>query len=980
MKNKIVSFFYLISILLAQNSFTYAQSRPFNQKPAISSWTTNNPFKTDVFVENLGQFNSWAKSSLPIKYAVNNSDKIFFTNQGVIFRLEKSEKLSEEEREKIESKGNKETAKKSKIYYISMNWEGCNPDAELVAFEENEGYYTFGEKGYENVKAKGYKKLLYKNMYPDIDVEYIIPEKGGIKYKLILHPGADVSIVKMRYSGDIKKLKKDKRGNLIIKTPAGDVIDHAPHSYYEINNSNIASSFQIKGNTVFFQLIVLNALRKNQTILIDPWTTTPTTMSTNIAALDIDYDRYGNAFFSGGTCPYKLSKYSSTGVFLWTFTNPAIWGNFGSELSYSKFCVLPTSGTTFIGEGFAGSNPGSRIMKIGNNGILTYTSPFFGLNNEIWRMFYNNCSKQLIAFGGGTQNYDNLKIITDTNLNGSISKSFNGANCLCNDVAASQMDNNGDFYAIMTSKYSCPSVEGKLQKSLFSSNYNAPCAFEVQSFYRFQESNSLLGVTGNVLTVRANAIAVNNNYVFTYDGKTIKAWNKINGSLIDSVVVFINNTAGYLRVHEGIDVDECNNVYVGGTNQVNVYSFTANSFVLQSPIITNIPDNVHDIKLDRVNGILYICGNGFVTKMNATITCNSSPYLTVNTNTTVDSCQGKACVHASGGVPPYIYQWSNGSTDSCISGVPSGIYTICVMDNSCMMNNIFDTIVINSSIQIAITPIHPVICAGDTISLTASASSPTPFLWNTGFLGNTITVSPLNTTTYTVTNILCPDTLSTIVIVNQKNYTNLNPSICQGNVFHCGNNNYTSAGIFKDTLTNISGCDSIITINLNVIQLSNNILGSDTTICEGIPYALKANYPNATYQWQDGSLNPTFTVLEKGLYWVKATIDSCNAIDSIYVEFIDCEILLEMPNVITPNGDGLNDVFVPSKFKNILKMHTQIYNRWGALIHETDKLKVEWDGKHNNKIVADGVYYWIINYTDINGKEKMIKGSLTVLT
>jgi hypothetical protein len=73
-------------------------SQPLNKTLSDNKgWTTDNPFQTDVYVENQGQFDTWAKSSLPIKYAVNNSDKIFFTSRGIVFRLEKFDNISEEE-------------------------------------------------------------------------------------------------------------------------------------------------------------------------------------------------------------------------------------------------------------------------------------------------------------------------------------------------------------------------------------------------------------------------------------------------------------------------------------------------------------------------------------------------------------------------------------------------------------------------------------------------------------------------------------------------------------------------------------------------------------------------------------------------------------------------------------------------------------------------------------------------------------------
>ena len=723
MKKAIISYFCIVSILLININRISAQTVQPIPKHTPSGWTTRNPFHTDIFVENKGQFDNWAKSNLPISYAVNNADKIFFTKQGVVFKLIKQDSLSEEEREHQEhdKDKDKDKDKEEKIFYISMNWEGCNPNAEIKVSEASEGYYTFGEKGYENVKAKGYKKLLYNDLYPDIDVEYTIPDKGGIKYKIILHPNADPSLIKMHYSGAIEEINKDKTGNIIIETPAGDITDHAPNSYYETSKEAISSSLIIDNNTVSFQLQTPHSTL--QTLIIDPWTTTPTSMQTNNAALDIGYDKYGNVFISGGTPPFKLSKYSNSGAFLWTFTNPDDWAftglEYGAEYFYSKFCVLYNSGTTYIGEGFS-YNDGSRIMKINNDGTLNYTSPYFGDNNETWRMMFNDCSKQLIAFGGGTKTNDNIKIILDTNLSNYVSFCFDGVSSSYNDIASAIIDKNGDFYAIMTSESYLPS-EGHLKKSLFLSNYLPPCAFNVKTYCQFWEGFYQQ-------TVNVNALAINGNYVFGFNGKTIFAWNKTNGDLLNSIILDNNYSDDMWRKHEGIDVDECNNVYAGGANKIHVFSFDGNSFTPLTLITENISGEVQDIKLDRLNGILYSCGKGFATVTITPISCSISPYLTVAISK--DPCLGNACVNATGGMPPYSYQWSNGSTDSCITNVPVGVYTIKIIDNSCEQNTIIDTVSFNSITHLTI---NPIICQGEVVNIGVHSYS------TTGIYNDTLT-------------------------------------------------------------------------------------------------------------------------------------------------------------------------------------------------------------------------------------------------
>ena len=200
---RILIFFILIGIipvflcesLIAQRNFKINNAKP---------WTVDNVFNANVFIENLGQFDNWAKTTAPIKFAVNNSDIISFSQQGLTFRINKINK-----REEAEINTGKDPDAENITSFVNLQWEDCNPNAVIEVSGKTENYYTFAEKGYEKIQAKGYSKLLYKELYPGIDLEYIIPDKGGIKYSIILHPGADLSLVKMKYTGNIERIEKD---------------------------------------------------------------------------------------------------------------------------------------------------------------------------------------------------------------------------------------------------------------------------------------------------------------------------------------------------------------------------------------------------------------------------------------------------------------------------------------------------------------------------------------------------------------------------------------------------------------------------------------------------------------------------------------------------------------------------------------------------------------------------------------------------
>jgi gliding motility-associated-like protein len=83
----------------------------------------------------------------------------------------------------------------------------------------------------------------------------------------------------------------------------------------------------------------------------------------------------------------------------------------------------------------------------------------------------------------------------------------------------------------------------------------------------------------------------------------------------------------------------------------------------------------------------------------------------------------------------------------------------------------------------------------------------------------------------------------------------------------------------------------------------------------------------------------------------------------------------EMPNVFTPNNDGVNEKFVPMKKYNVASFYIQIYNRWGEQVFETTDIDNGWDGGD----ASSGVYYWFATYTGINEKTYTQKGYVHLL-
>jgi gliding motility-associated-like protein len=105
-----------------------------------------------------------------------------------------------------------------------------------------------------------------------------------------------------------------------------------------------------------------------------------------------------------------------------------------------------------------------------------------------------------------------------------------------------------------------------------------------------------------------------------------------------------------------------------------------------------------------------------------------------------------------------------------------------------------------------------------------------------------------------------------------------------------------------------------------------------------------------------------------------------NQVINCYTPMDFYDISLELPNVITPNGDNSNDLFTPNMIKGIASLSTTILNRWGNKVFVTNNLLIEWNGKaQSGQDVTDGVYFWVIEYTDISGKENSKSGIVTVV-
>jgi len=86
---------------------------------------------------------------------------------------------------------------------------------------------------------------------------------------------------------------------------------------------------------------------------------------------------------------------------------------------------------------------------------------------------------------------------------------------------------------------------------------------------------------------------------------------------------------------------------------------------------------------------------------------------------------------------------------------------------------------------------------------------------------------------------------------------------------------------------------------------------------------------------------------------------------------------LYLPDAFTPNGDNINDVWVP-KFQNIISIQVTIFNRWGELLYQTNDLNGGWNGFYSGSICPDGVYVYKVDYIDSENIERTKLGRIVL--
>ncbi|MBI2722785.1 MAG: gliding motility-associated C-terminal domain-containing protein [Bacteroidetes bacterium] len=264
-------------------------------------------------------------------------------------------------------------------------------------------------------------------------------------------------------------------------------------------------------------------------------------------------------------------------------------------------------------------------------------------------------------------------------------------------------------------------------------------------------------------------------------------------------------------------------------------------------------------------------------------------------------------------------------------------------------------------------------------------------LYDLGYYSGKVKCKKDTTICYNST-ILIGNNIKDSSIISWQPNVSLNCSNCPNPV---ASPSITTKYIVTKTLCSFISKDSI-TVTVFTPTLTANA-GPFKNICLSDTVKLGVNDTTAytSYTWQPaGGLSctncpqPVTMPLASTTYTLNKKECSFNTSDTVSVFVETCEVVI--PDIFTPNNDNINDewkIKLPNGFK--LKTVT-VYNRWGTLVYSIDdevlnsansKIRVvRWDGRTTSGLeCSEGVYFYVIHYTDKNGILYKKKGNLTLI-
>lgn len=351
---------------------------------------------------------------------------------------------------------------------------------------------------------------------------------------------------------------------------------------------------------------------------------------------------------------------------------------------------------------------------------------------------------------------------------------------------------------------------------------------------------------------------------------------------------------------------------------------------------------------------------------------------------------GSVILSGSGGTS---YMWNNSVTNG-VSFNPAATqtYTVTGTDANGCTNTDQVVVTVNALPNVSAGQDQSV-CAGTAVTL--SGSGAVSYVWNLSVVNNTpftpgatqiytvvgtdangcqnsdqvtVTVNPPPTIGAGADQTICVGTSVTLSGTGGVSYVWTN-GVTNGTSFNpgVGTQTYTVTG------TDANGCTNTDQVTITVLTVPVADINSTDPLSgyPGLAVTFTNSSTNATgfvWDYNNGDTDVTNDVNQNGgstfnapgTYTVTLTASNgvCDDVDQLIVIVLPFEpLVIHVPNVFTPDADGLNDTFQIDT-ENAESMSVIIINRWGEFIEELDEITDVWDGTSNGKELSEGVYFF----------------------